>query len=130
MALKNMTGNVGTAPVYTSRWAERDARRRENMRLARKAAAARSGRSVKSVKDRVEKAKAVLANKNVTGAIATIQGVAPTDVDVYILAERHGQARRGVLRAFGPPRGSVERQYLAEAGLGSPEDTPDEGAEE
>jgi hypothetical protein len=70
----------------------------------------------------VEKAKVVLAGKNVAGAIQTISGVSSADYDIYLIAEEFGQARQGVLKQFGPPRNTVRTAYLAEAGLGSPED--------
>lgn len=134
MGLRGMTGNTEAAPVvYTSRWEERDARRKENARIAREAAANRHARVKATLVERVEKAKERLAGVNAAGAIQLIQGAPPLDYDVMLLAEMHGQARRGVLKQFGAPRGSVERQYLAEvgeAGLGSPDHTPDEGVKE
>lgn len=126
---KNMTGNTQQAPVYTSRWEERDARRRENARMARENSERRAGRIKDTLVQRVDKAKAVLNTKNTAGAIQTIQTVSSRDYDVYLLAEIYGQARKGVLRAFGTPRGSVEKQYLAEAGLQDPE-APSEEQEE
>lgn len=127
-----MVGNSQPAPeAYVSRWAERDARRQENARLAREASAARASRNKgETLTSRVNKAKEVLAGKNVAGAIQTIQTVSPHDYDIYLLAEEFGQRRQGVLKQFGAPRNSVRTAFIAEAGLGSPEDAPDEGAEE
>jgi hypothetical protein len=124
--MRTMTSSTEPAQTpYTSRWAERDARRRASAELAAEAAHARAARNKKSLIERVEKAKTVLAGKNAAGAIQTIQTVSPADYDIYLLAERHGLARKGVLKQFGAPRGSVERQYLAEVGLGSPDESPE-----
>lgn len=128
--MQNMTGDVSSAPVQpVSRWAEREARRLENARIASEAAHARATRARKSLVEQVELAKAVLNGKNVAGAIQTIQGASPKDYDIYLLAEIHGQARSGVLKQFGPPRNSVRTAYEAEVGVGDPEQTPD-GAKE
>lgn len=131
MGVKSMTGNTEPAAApYASRWAERDARRQENARLAREAAQNRAARNKGvTLTKRVEEAKKVLAGKNVAGAIQTIQTVSPHDYDIYLLAEEFGQRRQGVLKQFGAPRNSVRTAFIAEAGLGSPEDDPD-GSEE
>lgn len=129
--MKSMTGgSIEGVQAPSSRWEARDAQRKENARIAREAAAARHGRKKASLVERVEAAKEKLATANVAGAIDIIQNVSSQDYDFYIIAERTGQARRGVLRAFGPPRNTVEQQYLAEAGLGSPDHTPHDGVEE
>lgn len=129
--MRSMTGSIDPASrPHTSRWEERNARRQESKRLAMEAAIARSRRNRKSVAERVELAKARLTGTTVAQAIAIIQGVSSADYDIYMLAEEFGQNRRGVLKQFGPPRNSVRTEYLAGAGLGSPEYTPDEGVEE
>jgi hypothetical protein len=126
--VKKMTGSsITPAPTpHVSRWEERDRQRKANAQIAREAAAARVRRKV-SLVERVERAKTRLAGVNVAGAVALIQETSPAEYDHYILAEKYGQNRSGVLRNFGPPRASVETAYLAEAGLGSPDLTPDEG---
>jgi hypothetical protein len=123
--IKQMTGSVQQAPAHVSRWAERDARRKENARIAREAAQRRVERKTGvGLVERVEKAKARLNGVNVAGAIQLIQEATSTDRDYFLLAEKYGQARAGVLKQFGPGRASVETAYLAEAGLGSPDETP------
>lgn len=129
--MKKMTSDPEPAKVaYTSRWEERDARRKENARIAREAAQRRAARGKDvTLVDRVEKAKVKLAGTNVAGAIQVIQSVSPQDYDIYLLAEKYGAARRGVLQQFGAGRKSVETAYLAEAGLASPEESLEEGKE-
>lgn len=130
--MKSMTGSDSASPTpYTSRWEERDARRKANAQVAREAAQRRAGKKA-SLVERVAKAQKKLGAVNTAGAIQLIQEVSPADYDVYIIAEETGQARRGVLKQFGAPRNSVKLQYLEEvggAGLGSPNQSPD-GAEE
>jgi len=131
-----MTSDPEPATVAnTSRWAERDARRQANKDAAKAASDARSRRKKETLVERVEKAKERLDTVNVGGAIAVIQSVSSQDYDVYLLAEMHGQARRGVLKQFGAPRGTVERQYLDDiqddgAGVGDPTETSVEGSQE
>lgn len=124
--MKSMTGSGTAEPVaYSSRWEQRDAQRKANAKVAREAAQRRASKPKASLVERVEAAKVKLEGVNVAGAIALIQAVSPQDYDIYLLAEQHGQARRGVVQQFGAPRGTVERAYLEEvggAGLGSPED--------
>ena len=122
-----MTGDTAQAPAHVSRWAERDARRQENKRLAQDAAAGRARRKTVTLPGRVETAKARLAQTNVAGAIQVIQSVSSQDYDIYLLAEQYGQARGGVLKQFGEPRGTVKQRYILEAGLGS---QSSEGSEE
>lgn len=125
---KGMTGNVEAAPAYTSRWEERDARRQENARIAREAAARRAARkSGRSVKGEVEKWQRKLTGANVPTTLALAETVSSMDRDYFILAEKYGPARRSVLQQLGAPRGSVETEYLSEVGLASPTHTPDEG---
>ena len=130
--MKSMVGHTDPATEpHVSRWAERDARRRANSQLARDAAVARSRKPRASLAARVEAAKVVLAGKNATGALQTIQTTSPQDRDVYILAEQYGQARRGVLKLLGPPRNSVKEQYLAEVASLEPDEANEaEGVEE
>ncbi len=114
-----------------SRWAARDAQRQANSKLAFEAAQARARRRQSiSLTDRVDAAKERLAGVNTAGAIQLIQSVSTADYDVYLIAEEYGQARRGVLKQFGAPRNSVKTAYMAEAGLASPDHTPDEGVKE
>ena len=128
--MKTMTGNTDQAPAYNSRWEERDARRQASKDAAMEAAANRAARrSGTTLVTRVENAKAKLGC-NTVQAIQLIQSVSSADYDIYLLAEKYGRERRGVLKQFGAPRGSVETAYLAEAGLASPQDAPDVGAEE
>lgn len=110
-------------PVHRSRWEERDARRKENARIAREAAQRRvERRQGVGLVQRVEAAQKKLNGTNVAGAIQLIQQASPAEYDLLIIGERYGQNRRGVLKQFGAPRKSVETAYLSEAGLASPED--------
>lgn len=131
--MRKMTGapNPATVP-HVSRWAERDNRRQANAQLAREAAQRRVARkSAIGLVERVGKAATRLNGVNTAGAIQVINQASPADYDLLLLAEKYaGQNRVGVLKQFGAPRRSVETAYLAEAGLASPEDAPDEGAEE
>lgn len=123
--IKQMTGaaNPATKP-HVSRWQERDDRRKANARIAREAAQARVARKTAvGLTERVEKARTRLAGVNTAGAIQLINQASPAEYDHFILAEKYGQKRSGVLKQFGAPRNSVETAYLAEAGLASPEDT-------
>lgn len=123
--MKDMTGNTEVAPVRgKSRFEERVALREESKRKAAEAAYARSLRNKRDITQRVLIAQNRLAQCNVPAAIQVMQALSSSDLDIYILAERYGKNRKQVLQAFPPPRGSVETAYLAEAGLGSPEDAP------
>lgn len=120
--LKKLTGAVRAAQPQKSRRQERDEQRKANAQIAREAAARRAARKTANLVERVDKAKHRLAGVNVEGAIMLLNQQPSAELDVYLLAEKYGQARKGVLQQFGNSlRGSVERQYLAEAGLGSPE---------
>lgn len=121
--IKKMGGSISASPTpHVSRWQERDDRRRANARIAREAAQARVARKQGiGLVEKVEKAKTRLAGVNVGDAIALIQQQSPAEYDHFILAEKYGQARAGVLKQFGAPRASVETAYLAEAGLASPD---------
>ncbi len=101
-----------------SRWEERDKRRKANAAVAREAAQRRVERKLNiGLVERVEKARTRLNGVNVAGAIQLIQEASPTEYDHYLLAEKYGQARAGVLKQFGAGRKSVETAYLAEAGV-------------
>ncbi|MES2156038.1 MAG: hypothetical protein V4510_12970 [bacterium] len=134
--MKTMTGidiedaSIEDSPRPSSRWEERNARRMESKRIATEAAHARARRNSKTLVERVEIAKARLAGANVPQTLQLIQATSSSDLDIYLLAEQFGENRRGVLKQFGQPRNSVRTAYLAEAGLASPEDAPDEGAKE
>ncbi len=123
--IKKMGGSVSASTTpNVSRWQERDDRRKANARIAREAAQARvARRSGRGLVDRVAEKRTKLDSTNVAGAIQLIQQASPADYDLFIIAERYGQKRAGVLKQFGAPRNSVETAYLAEAGLASPEDT-------
>lgn len=129
---KSMTSDPEPAQrPYTSRWEERDARRKAAAKVASDASLARAHRAKDSLVQRVEKAKDKLNGVNAAGAIQLIQSVSSQDYDVYLLAEQHGQARRGVLKQFGAPRGSVKRQYLEDIeddgeGVGDPNETAED----
>lgn len=126
---KLMTSDPEPTAPHVSRWAERDARRRANSQIAIDAMEARGRRAKDTLVQRVAKAKERLLGTNTAGAIQLIQAVSPQDYDVYLLAERHGQARKGVLKQFGAPRGSVERQYLADIDEEAPEVPTEEQGE-
>ena len=116
------------APIVSepriSRWEERDRRRKANAQVAREAAQRRVERKLQvGLSEKVEKCRTRLNGTNVAGAIDLIKQASPTEYDHYLLAEKYGQARAGVLKQFGAPRKSVETVYIAEAGLASPNDS-------
>jgi hypothetical protein len=120
-----MTGDINPTQAYSSRWAERDARRRASAELARDAAIRRIARKPeKSLVERVSEWQQKLDSANVATTLQLAEGASSADRDIVILAEKYGQGRATVLRQLGAPRGSVETAYLAEVGLANPEQTP------
>jgi hypothetical protein len=110
------------------KWQVRDEQRRENKRLAEEAARARSGH--RTISDRVATIRKRLERANVPDTINIIQAASNADRDLYVLVEKYGQNRKSVMRQFGAPRGSVEQRFIAEVGVGSPDDDPETGVEE
>ncbi len=127
--MKSMTGSGEAAPVaYTSRWEERDARRKANAQVAREAAQRRAGKPKASIAEKVNEARERLDKVNTAGAIQVIQTASPTDYDYLLIAEETGQARKGVLRQFGQPRNSVRDAYLEQ--VAAPPSQEDDATEE
>jgi len=90
----------------------REARAAEAMEASRKRA--ERGRMFNaSVKLRVEKAQGVL-NRPLARARELLDGLSPSDLQVYLLAEQLGQNRRGVLQGYPEVSRIVREQYEQE----------------
>jgi hypothetical protein len=116
--------------VKLPRWEQRLAQRKKSQDLARNAARARQAKKRHgNIVTQVEAAQFKLAGANTAGAVQVIESASSADRDILLLAEEFGQARKGVLRQFGPVRSGVRAAYVQAAGLTTPNESPD-GAKE
>lgn len=112
--------------------AELRQRNRElQQQIAAEAAERRAKRGAESADlvRRVEEAKRKLGGQNVAQAVQTIELASPAERNHYLLAEKYGAARIGVLRSFGPPSRSSENAYIQAAGLETPNESPETGTD-
>jgi hypothetical protein len=98
--------------------AAREARMLEAMEAANRRADRGRGVNV-SVKARVEKAQAEL-DRPANLARQLLENLSPSDLQVYLLAETLGKARKTVLLGYPAPAQSVREAYEREAGPETP----------
>lgn len=113
MAMFRKMGSVAEATgPQEGRALTRQEKREEASRVAREAVAARNKKAAAvNITQRVENAMQRLKGSNVGAAVSIIGSLSSHDIDAYLIAEKYGANRKGVLQQFPPVRKAALEAY-------------------